>query len=236
MWSLIQTILKTGIFAVLVNNFLKNNYPEKYQEFIVTFSFQAIYIYSKGQLIYGTYYKQMSSLVNSNMFLKRFIKKDIYLNEICQYNNSQMIIKCLNSSNILDSEFKSINNSIYVYSDNKQGINNKCINKVILFSPIIPTIYEISTMKFMMFEVKLADKTYKFDLKTDKSNYYIVDNIINKKFIDYYLMNYYNITQLNSVSDKYNVTLIDHNVNMKEIEITTDNFITITKNGYLYKA
>ena len=87
MWSLIQTIFKTGIFAVLVNNFLKNNYPEKYQEFIVTFSFQAIYIYSKGQIIYGTYYKQMSSLVNSNMFLKKLIKKDIFLNKICQYTN-----------------------------------------------------------------------------------------------------------------------------------------------------
>ena len=235
MFSFIYNFLRTGICIFFINNFLKHNYHEQYNAFFINMSFNAIYLYGKGQLIYCKYYKEMSRLVNSNTILKfiatKLIKNKNKNNSICQYKDRQIVIKYLdNDTNFIND---TNNDSIYIYSDNEKASNNKYVNKVISHSPVIPPSYEVSNIKFMMFEVKMDDgKAYKIDLRSEESNYYIVDNIIDKNFLDYYLMNYYHNKGV--LADKYNVKLIDHNVNMKDIEITNDKFIVIKKDDYGY--
>ena len=64
-------------------------------------------------------------------------------------------------------------------------------------------------------------------------NYYLVDNIINKKFMIYYLIEFYN-EDFSKSTDKFILKLIDHNVNSFEIDITDFvNYIQIKKDGYI---
>ena len=117
---------------------------------------------------------------------------------------------------------------------------NACINKKIILIPHQicsdkDFIYEISDIKFMLCELYIGDKVYKINLKSDieNYNYYLVDNIIDKKFIIYYLIEFYNEDFYTS-TDKFILKLIDHNVNNFEIDITnTSNYIQIKKDGYI---
>ena len=98
--------------------------------------------------------------------------------------------------------------------------------------------YDISTIKFMLLEVNLNDKTYKITLKSDTYNYYIVDNILDKRFFIYYLKNHNTDTitneEMESIKDKINIKLIDNNVNVRELEITDEKIIVIKKDSYNY--
>ena len=87
----------------------------------------------------------------------------------------------------------------------------------------------------MLCELYIGDKVYKITLKSDieNYNYYLVDNIINKKFMIYYLIEFYN-EDFSKSTDKFILKLIDHNVNSFEIDITDfSNYIQIKKDGYI---
>ena len=87
----------------------------------------------------------------------------------------------------------------------------------------------------MFCEIHIGDKEYKINLKSENEryNYYLVDNIINKKFMIYYLIEFYN-EDFSKSPDKFILKLIDHNVNSFEIDITdTSNYIQIKKDGYI---
>jgi hypothetical protein len=91
----------------------------------------------------------------------------------------------------------------------------------------------------MLVEVKIGDKTFKIDLKTDNENFYIINNILDKRFFTYYLKNYqhYNFKDedFNDINlDKLSLKIIDNNVNVRELEITDDKFIIIKKDEYIY--
>ena len=58
---MLTTLLRTGILAILLNDYLKRIYPEKYQELIVSISYNLIYLYSKAQILYMNL-KQINNL------------------------------------------------------------------------------------------------------------------------------------------------------------------------------
>ena len=122
-------------------------------------------------------------------------------------------------------------------ADNEKKSESGCVNMEILQKHPMLTSYELSNIKFMLLEVKLNDVVYKLDLKTDKYNYYVVGNVLDKRFFIYFLKNYhlYNFTndEIEQIS-KLDVKIIDQNVNIKEIEITDSTFITIKKDEYTY--
>ena len=41
---MLTTLLRTGILALLLNDYLKRIYPDKYQELIVSISYNLIYL------------------------------------------------------------------------------------------------------------------------------------------------------------------------------------------------
>jgi hypothetical protein len=97
----------------------------------------------------------------------------------------------------------------------------------------------------MLFEIKLGDIYYTINLSTDKYNYYIVNNILDKNFLIFFLKNHtglsthlsYYIDNLNDSYkiDKFDINLIDNNINFKKLEITHEKYIMIDKNDYYYK-
>jgi hypothetical protein len=106
------------------------------------------------------------------------------------------------------------------------------INKKILYD-IEPEIckFEPSDITFIALYLNYNDVRYHINLKTDKYNYYLVGNVINKLFLQYYINVILN--NINFVIDdekSYSLELMDHEVNMIYLDITQ--FIVIEKNGY----
>jgi hypothetical protein len=231
-------IIQTGVFAVLLNDYLKRTFPEQYDKNLINFSIKAIHLFSKYQLIYFATYNQIKLAINKNKYLKQILNeiynKDIH-NEICQVKRNQTYIKHF-YTNISDIHFEEDSECFYIFSDNINA-SNKCVNKVLLYSQPLNINYEVSNIKFMLLEVKFNGNNYKIDLKNEESNYYIVNNIFDKNFFIYYLKNYQICALTNNdieKIEKFYVKLIDNDVNVRELEITDKKFILIKKDEYIY--
>jgi len=239
MISLLINIIKTGLFCALLNDYLKRNYPDNYNEILISTSYKLIHLYSKGQIFCNKLIMQVKTVIDSNPQLKKIVndiyKKEIQRNEIYQIKKDAIYIKRYTDNT--ETYFEPDENSIYLFSDNENAIENKCVNRIILHSQPFSTKYEVSNIQFILVEVKINGEAYKINLKTDTFNYYIVDNILDLKFFKYYLYNYQvcNLTTEERDSiDKIVVKIIDHNVNMRELEITDDKFIIIKKDSYVH--
>ena len=231
--------IKTILLCVLLNDHLKRNYPDKYNEILISISYELIHFYSKGQIVYNKFITQLKTVIDANPQLKKIIndicKKNVQRNEIYQIKKDAIHIKRYTDNT--ETYFEPDKNSIYLFSDNENAIQHKCVNRIILHSQPFSGKYEVSKVQFMLVEVKINDVAYKINLKTDKLNYYIVDNILDLKFFKYYLYNYQVCkltTEQNDAINKIVVKIIDQNVNTREFEITDDKFIIIKKDDYIY--
>jgi hypothetical protein len=234
--------LKTSAILLFLNDYFKQNFPEKYNEFFIDLSYQVIYIFSKGQIILLKTFNSINKYIDNNSYLKYikteiFNKMDVIQNEICQIKSNGEIYlkKIVNTEEIY---FDNDNDSIYIYSDNKGRMESNCVNKVILHSQPFIFNYEVSNIKFILFEVKIGDKSFKIDLKTDKYNFYVVNNIIDKRFLLYFLNDYQfcNLYDYHN-NEKIHVKIIDQNVNLKEFEISDiqTQYIKIMKDDFIYR-
>jgi hypothetical protein len=88
----------------------------------------------------------------------------------------------------------------------------------------------------MLVEINVGEKLYKIILKNEKYNYYLVDNIFDKNFFTYYLMNYTsdNLTYDYINSQQLILNFIDNNVEQKQLDMTNGlNSIVLQKDCYL---
>ena len=234
----ITKILKAFIFLKLLNNYLKHEYPEQYNGYLMTASFNAVYVFSVLQIQAK---KIQEYLYKTHPRLKRYLD-EYSMSKIENIDNIEFIldgkvIYLTDKETIVNHIIDIIKEDFIIYSD--YGSENVCTNKKIIVKETTSSdndfIYEVSDIKFLLCEVYIGDKVYKITLKSDieNYNYYLVDNIINKKFITYYLIEFYN-EDFSKSTDKFILKLIDHNVNSFEIDITdTSNYIQIKKDGYI---
>ena len=93
--------------------------------------------------------------------------------------------------------------------------------------------FEISDTTFIALYLNYNDARYNINLKTDEFNFYVVGNIINKSFIQYYIKNILHDNILINTDEKpflYKLELMDQEVNVLELNETQS--IIIEKNGY----
>ncbi len=231
--STLFTLFRTGAIILLLNDYFKREYPERYNNFIIEFPLYLIYLYSKGQIMYGKLRRQINEFIDANPHIKKFVN-DIYKSksddlEIEYIVDGKVSEKYKRTQSLPDRTEK--DDSLLIFSD--LSSNDKCIPKKIIGSEI-KFDYKVSNIQFMLVEVKLNDNTYKINLKTDLFNYYIVDNVLDRKFFRYYLLNYIDAITGDDISSvsKYIVKIIDQNVAVKEFDITDTKFITIKENEY----
>jgi hypothetical protein len=237
----ITNLFKISFFAFLVNDLLKNAYPETYNEILMNTTINVIYVYSLAQIKFKNIY---DSLCKTNPRLKSYF--DEYNNSKNKHKNNLDFIldgKIIQSTQFqINSNMKLEKYDFAIYSDytttNKE---TNCINKLLLSNLEISCDnidYEVSDIRFLLCELIVNnDTSYKIDLKNDNYNYYLVNNIIDKKFIIYYLLNHYykpmSFEDINK-NDKFILKIIDHNVNTCEIDITDNsNYIQIKKDNYI---
>jgi hypothetical protein len=233
--------LKALIFLKLLNSYLKHEYPEQYNGYLMMASFNAVYVFSVLQIqakkIQEYLYKTHPRLKN-------------YLDEYSMSKNENIdnvefildgkVIYLTDKEKIVNHIIDIIKEDFIIYSD--YDSKNVCTNKKIIVKDSTTSncsdndfIYQVSDIKFLLCELYIGDKVYKITLKSDieNYNYYLVDNIINKKFMIYYLLEFYN-EDFSKSQDKFILKLIDHNVNSCEIDITdTSNYIQIKKDDYI---
>lgn len=246
-------ILRTCAFLLILEDYFRRNYEYEYNLVIIKVSVHGIYAISKCQILFNKIQQRFIEYTSDKPILKNALKllsqKNIRMNEICQIKNDE-IHTSYYSKDTKYFEDDHDKNTIYVFSDNEKGLENRSINKIILnpltfktssYEQIFNASYEQSNIQFMLLEIKLQDNTYKIDLKTDSYNYYIVGNILDKMFFTYYLRNYHivdiadksNLEYMKN-SDSIFIKLIDHEVNVRELEITDKKYITIQKDNYDY--
>lgn len=203
--------IATSVFVILLNNYLKNNYKEVYNDFLYNISYKLIYIYSNCQI-----YVNKISVKLENIFGRKGEKYDI------EFILDGKVIYRDFKDNITSNKFLIPEKyDFIIYSDHneKNDESQKHINKKILKN--IPSKkedlnYEDSKIKFISCEIEINNKKYTLSFKNDISNYYIKNNIFDIKFLKYFLLKYHSnvVTEEDFKNiENFKIHIIDHNVN-----------------------
>ena len=227
---MLTTLLRTGILAILLNDYLKRNYPDKYQELIVSISYNLIYLYSKAQILYMNLIRVVNKKIEENPnLLKLRNDLDLLLKPKSGIITMLDYIKNGNSVNITsDTECDFM---VYSWLDNTKN----CVNKKLVYDLKEPLSFsEASDIKFLLIELKVGENnSHKIDLKTDEFNFYLVGNSFTKQFFIYYLKQIVKSTEEIKDDDKINLKFIDHDVNTIDLDFTDKNEnIILEKTGY----
>ena len=227
---MLTTLLRTGILAILLNDYLKRIYPDKYQELIVSISYNLIYLYSKAQILYMNLIRVVNKKIEENPnLLKLRNDLDLLLKPKSGIITMLDYIKNGNSVNITsDTECDFM---VYSWLDNTKN----CVNKKLVYDLKDPLSFsEASDIKFLLIELKVGENnSHKIDLKTDEFNFYLVGNSFTKQFFIYYLKQIVKSTEEIKDDDKINLKFIDHDVNTIDLDFTDKNEnIILEKTGY----
>lgn len=240
LFSTLFAVLRTSALLILLNDYFKRTYPEKYETLLVEIPLQMIYVYSKCQIMGGKIQRKINEFIDANPPIKKFIH-DIYKYsdtrdlEIEYIVNGDVSGKYKRTQSLPDTREKA--NEMLIFSD--LSTNEKCVNKKIL-QPDIDFNYKISSVQFILFEVRFVVKTETkcivVLLKSDTYNYYIVNNIIDKKFLKYYLKNYASDSvtseEINEINT-FHVKIIDNDVNIEIFDIKGENCLIVKENEYI---
>jgi hypothetical protein len=229
------TIFKTTTVIAVTCAFLKRTNPQKYENLVVGVSFNMIYLFSKCQILFGKLSARVTEFIKSYPQLKAFFTNVPIQNQICQIRAGNICVK--NHTTDVANYFADEDGSFYLFVDNAHVSESGCVNRVVLRLHPFTSNYEPSDTRFLLFEVKIHDTFYKINLSGETYNYYIVNNIVDKRFLVYFLKQYrvYNLTDHDIRNIKsFTVKIIDQNVNVKTMEITDEHFITIKKIDYIY--
>lgn len=212
--SLVIALIYYSINNELILHFLFN--------FLYNISYNSIYYCSKLQL----------SFMKTQNVVTTYVKSVPFLNNFLTYINYK---KCT---------FTSINDKLIIC--NKFNESHNLDYKIIIninFGKILDWEYDYyesiehkqANYKFIMTEIIIDDRKFLIYFTTDKYNYLIVNNNIDKYFIDYFLKTHYNdfYKELNvtSIIEKYTIRIVDHNVNI--VEFDSSKTLIIKETEYL---
>ena len=222
---------KTIAIIILLNDYIRRNYPSRHSEILLNVGFNIIYLYSSLQISFrnGLQYIEKQNPTAAKIIRKLLKAKPKILdiefvkdNQIVSSNSKQKYLT--NNGVIVIPE-----NDFILYSDTSETPYNIKIlhpsSKWCLLNEKTYE-YELSTIKFMLLEFIVGETTYKIDLSTSQYNFYIKDNILDRNFFLYYLRNIHIdavIFEEDDIQlDEITIKIIDHNVDIKRISLTED--------------
>jgi hypothetical protein len=240
---------KTFALGFLLNDYVKREYPDYYENFVVTSSFKFFYLYSQAEIFINQTTKYITEKYPTLILLIDDLKKFITPNktsysDIEFIKNSRVIKKVIKNQYLSLADVSNIDYDFLIYTDrtilpnNVKIINNLPSNKEDLKSLLENREiyeYEKSNIKFILVEIIYQEKTYKLDLSNNKVNFYIKDNIFNYSFFLYYLRYYHEESDIfnNIVPVEFTLKLIDQNVNSFYMDLNNDtDYLVIQKDDY----
>ena len=232
---MISFYLNKFLIGILFVDMIERRFPDEFKNFMVSLSYNVIYIYSKAQILFMKYNKKLNEFIESNPSLLK-IKNDFNL--LIESKKYRVIkLEFIKNGNLIENKPNDNDYDFAIYSDLK--INTICENKKIFQNnEQLTEEYEISNIQFMLIELLVGEKkTFKITLKNEKYNFYVVGNILSRDFFTYYLKNIhedkFDLTEESIKEDKITIKIIDHDVNKLEFDFTDKNeHIIIEKIGY----
>ena len=237
MLSKIQSFVKYGVFTFLINDYFKNNYPEKYQALVTNCGFSFIQFYSKLQIMCNKIALTNPTIVHLMNQLFNNSHSSAYEPDVEFIRDGY--VHLLATKDDLINEYSTNNKELVydfiIYSDYDE--DSKIVNKRIFHK--IPCIddflYSPSDISFVLTEVEINDKTIKVEFKTDHYNYYMVNNVINHKFLEYFLKKYHprEIMDFHEFEKPFHdmkLKILDHNVDKQELNLKSN--LKINKSDY----
>jgi len=235
---------KFGIILLLANElliYLKNKYPNEYNNYIISLSYNFIFIYSKIQLITMKvskgFQKYIDSLKKKYPILPRLF---ISVGETTEYvefiKDGEIFLKTT-----IDN-FNKINTSIYNFDFilltriDEGNIKNKSIYYSLPDDKDISVPDLKSNLNLIMVEIMIQDSSILVHFKNDVYNYLIDGNIFDCSFLIYFLKTHYK-DEYKKLNMEYlcerniKMKIIDGNVNKYEIEMF--NKIKINQNDFI---
>jgi len=209
MWLLAGGLLIGG---GLLNYVISSIYPTEYQQWLIFCAIHSISVASRFQMIAIKVKRAILPLFGVSPKYLEFIASDntvIYRTAVDKIDYE-----------IMDN----LNYDLVVYSDPGEKTVNKGFTTV--STPELPTILEPSNIRFILIELIANNQTIKIDFAAHGDNYYVVGNIFNYRFINYFVNRYHKVESL----EKYTLNIIDNNVNM--IEVREVDSIKLDKNTY----
>ena len=156
-------------FEIQVNNLLKfiNPYIKAVKKFLIFIKLMSQPIAKKTVL---EFYDNGKSIID---YTCDIAYKDFEFNDFI-----------IRSASIFD---------LVIISDYSSTDNNMPINKICIHDNPHTFNYELSDIKFMSLHFYQKNKIYNIILKNDEYNYYIVNNLIDKRFLKYYCSKVLNV-------------------------------------------
>jgi len=230
---MISHMINSFLLGILFVEMLDRRFPSGVSSLFISFSYNMIYIYSKFQILFLQFNNSLNKFIENEPFLFEIKNK---LDLMLKSNQNGSTIQYIKNGEIINGE--SLNYDFAIYSDFNK--NNNCINKkIITKNNLITPDYDISSIQFILVEIIVGEnKIFKINLKTNDYNFYIVDNVISKDFIAYYLKNIhepsFDIYKDIHKEDKIMIKIIDHDVNNVKFELNaTNEQIIIKKTDYI---
>lgn len=241
MFSTLFTVIRITTLLVLLDDYLKRNHLQKYEAFLVSTSYNAINLYSKGQLILNKVFANLKTFIDSSPRLKKIID-DIYskekLPEIKHIKNGEQISLYNKDDQDFFDNFTECESDFLLFSDYSNVRENICVNKKIIINKPFTFDYELTNFSFLLIEFVIGEKIYKINLKDRTYNFYVVDNIFDINFFIYYLTTHYpEKISKNDIDITQNeicvVKIVDHNVKTRSLDMKKNGSIKLSKDGYV---
>jgi hypothetical protein len=170
--------------------YLKNLFSN---EFILNIGIKIIYLYSYCEILLNKYVPNL--LVNSS--IKKTNKQRLHY-----YKDGVLLTGEKNNFDLLINITENTHN-------NKQISIRRVVKGI-----EAENYYTLTNYKFISFTVNYLGDEYEIHLSNSKYTYYIVNNEIDASFIKYYLVNYYNIENIDNNIFSYSATILDENMNV----------------------
>lgn len=227
MFKIVLIFLILIFYKILANTFIQERL--KQSSILSRVGYNIIYFYSVCQIkcnqTYNNFlfYLEMFKNNNENKLIDD-IKTQI--TELFDLNTNKNTIFTEKEQQIFNQIVSSIQspNNILIISEfsNKKILNKNTCN----FD------FDISKITFIALYLNYNDIRYNINLKTEAFNYYLVGNIIDKRFVQYYINNILKLPfyYKEEAMDSYQLELMDHEVNM--ISLNACQSIVIEKNKY----
>ena len=232
-----------------LNVVFKSYFPEVYNNIIIKVSYFSIYCFTKSQMIVMQTQKVLTKQYNNLLcnypsvskklhnFSEYFIKtQDI------EYINNGEIIDTTNKKYLLENYKKNDSNSENDTNNTTKKYDliiytNRIKKRVLSELPVTEIQYkcEDTNYKFILIEIIINNEIVKVDFITNEYNYMLINNVINKEFIIYFLKKNYpkyvkSVLYYGGNLDKYIIKILDQDVN--EIVLNQNNYLTFKKDNY----
>ena len=230
------------IFAIifLLNDYLSRHYKNEHNQFCIDILYYLMYVYSYTEY---TFNKSIKYIKSNNPYIFELVY------ELTKIKPKILDIEFIKDNSLICSKSKNyyLSNIIeeipkYDFIIYTETTYNQVYTKIIQYNSLLNLQdknnfeYVKTTFNFLMVELIVGDKNYNIELQTNFFNFYIKDNILDKKFFLYYLRNIHEdkikITNSFIETNEIIVKIIDQNVYLKIIDFTKNQYILLKENNY----